>query len=109
MRTGGDGLQLFDSGDFGTALADDPLDAAFERCVRHRATTTRADQLHVGDAVADADEPHVAAVAVNCGSNLLECALDTGFECGDGGQAHLPLTAAAPTTVARAEIHGAAA
>lgn len=73
-------LKLLDGGDFGAALADDSLDAAFERRVGHRAAAARADHLDVSDALRDAHEPNVAAIAPDRGPYLVERGFQPNFQ-----------------------------
>lgn len=67
---------VFDAIDLGATAAERDFDAVLDRLMRHRASAAGAEQLHVGDAVREAHEPHVTAVAMDRGTNLVEGCFD---------------------------------
>ncbi len=69
-------LELLDRADLRDVLEDDGFDPAFQRRMRGRAAAAGADHLHVGDAVVDAHEPDVAAVALDRRTDAIERAFD---------------------------------
>lgn len=92
---------VLDAANLRALRADRDFNAALKRSGRHRAAAAGADQLHVRDGIRDADEPDVAAVAVNRRPDLVERGFDARFKRERGHESETAAEASFVATVAR--------